>query len=160
MSFRSVALALLALLVAWELTSLAKNTNLLPGPWDVTVTLVKSFPEGLGRHTWASTWRIGIGLLGASVLAVPLGLLLGQSRTLSRLIMPLVYVTYPIPKVVLLPIIILFMGIGDSGKIFLIALIVFYQMLLVVRDAAASIRQELVQSVLSLGAHRLQILRY
>lgn len=160
MNLRSAILGLITFLLAWKLAALAVNINILPQPEDVVAVVIREFPKSLGYHTSVSALRIGIGLLGASALAVPLGLLLGQSRTLSRFIMPLVYITYPIPKVVLLPIIILFLGIGDAGKIFLIALIVFYQMLLVIRDAAAVIRAELVYSVRSLGASRIDLLRY
>jgi NitT/TauT family transport system permease protein len=72
----------------------------------------------------------------------------------------LIYLTYPIPKVVFLPIILLAMGLGDASKIFFIALILFYQVLIVVRDSAAGIHPDLVQSVASLGATRAQLVRY
>jgi NitT/TauT family transport system permease protein len=71
-----------------------------------------------------------------------------------------VYLTYPVPKIVFLPLIMLFLGTGDASKVFIIALILFFQILVVVRDACLAVRPELVQSVRSLGAKRWELLRY
>ena len=49
------------------------------------------------------------------LLRLPAGLVLGQSPRLNRLFSPIVYILYPIPKIVFLPIILLFLGIGDSS---------------------------------------------
>ena len=57
-----------------------------------------------------------------SPVVVPAGLVLGQSQRMNRLFSPLIYIAYPIPKVVLLPIFLLLLGIGNSSKIALIAL--------------------------------------
>jgi NitT/TauT family transport system permease protein len=67
---------------------------------------------------------------------------------------------YPIPKIVFLPIILLLLGVGNLSKIFVICLILFFQMLVVVRDEAASLRPELIASVRSLGAGRRAPIRY
>lgn len=79
---------------------------------------------------------------------------------MSRLAAPVIYLLYPVPKIVLLPIVLLLFGIGDLSKVLIIALILFFQVLVVVRDAAANIRPELVASVRSLGAGRRAILRF
>ena len=107
-----------------------------------------------------SAWRVVASIVLTVVLATPLGLAIGQSQKWNRRLSALIYLTYPIPKVVFLPIILLFLGIGDASKIFLIWLILFYQVLLVVRDASAGVHPDLVQSVESLGSSRLQLLRY
>ena len=96
----------------------------------------------------------------AVVMAAPLGLLLGQSKRLHRLLSPAIYVLYPIPKIVFLPLILLFLGIGDTSKIFIITLILFFQVLVVVRDEAATLRPELIHSVRSLGAGRRALFRF
>ena len=69
-------------------------------------------------------------------------------------------ILYPIPKIVFLPVIILLLGIGNLSKVFVIALILFFQILLVVRDEAAKLRPELIASVRSLGAGRRAIFRF
>jgi ABC-type nitrate/sulfonate/bicarbonate transport system permease component len=160
MSKRATLLALLLLLGMWEAGALAVRSAILPDPWSVTVAFVGELPRGLAWHTLISAWRVVASIVLAVTLAVPLGLALGQMKKLDRLVAPLVYLTYPIPKIVLLPIVLLFLGLGDLSKIFIITLILFYQVLVVVRDAAGGIRPELVLSVRSLGARRRQLYRY
>jgi NitT/TauT family transport system permease protein len=75
-------------------------------------------------------------------------------------ISPVIYLVYPIPKVVLVPIILLILGIGDLPKIAIIFLILFFQILVLVRDQAASLRPELIQSVRSIGAGRRALYRF
>jgi NitT/TauT family transport system permease protein len=160
MSRRATLLALLLLLGLWAAGALAVHSPILPDPWSVAVAFVGELPRGLAWHTLISAWRVMASIVLAVVLAAPLGLALGQMKKLDRLVAPLVYLTYPIPKIVLLPIVLLFLGLGDLSKIFIITLILFYQVLVVVRDAAGGIRPELVLSVRSLGARRRQIYRY
>ncbi len=76
------------------------------------------------------------------------------------MISPIVYVLYPIPKIVFLPIILLFLGIGDMPKIFIIFLILFFQILVLVRDSARNIESRTLLSVRSLGAGRRALFRY
>jgi NitT/TauT family transport system permease protein len=114
----------------------------------------------LGRHFLVSAWRVAASTALAVLLAVPAGLVLGQSRTIDRLAAPLIYILYPIPKIVFLPIILLFLGIGNASKIFMIFLILFFQVLVVVRDEAGALRPELIYSVRSLGAGRRALFRF
>ena len=93
----------------------------------------------------------------ALVAAVPLGLLIGAEKPLRRRLSPFIYLLYPIPHVVLLPLIIILFGIGNFSKIFLIALIVFFQVLVTTRDAARNIHQNYYYSMQTLGASRLQV---
>ncbi len=79
---------------------------------------------------------------------------------MNSLLAPVVYLLYPIPKVVLVPIVLLFLGIGDLPKIVIIYLILFFQILVLVRDQAASLRPELIISVSSLGAGRRALFRF
>jgi NitT/TauT family transport system permease protein len=160
MSKRAILLALVLLLAVWEAAALVVRLSILPDPVTVAGVFLRELPAGLAWHTLVSAWRVLVSIVIAVALAVPLGLALGQLKRLDRLVAPLVYLTYPIPKIVLLPIILLFLGLGDLSKIFIIALILFYQVLVVVRDAAGGIRPELVLSVRSLGAKRAQLFRY
>jgi len=90
----------------------------------------------------------------AIALATPAALVLGQSAKLNRVFSPFIYLLFPVPKVVLVPIVLLFLGVGDMPKIVIITMILFFQILVLVRDAAANIRPELLVSVRSLGAVR------
>lgn len=111
-------------------------------------------------HFQASLWRVIASTLLAIALAAPVGLVLGQSKQLNSLFSPLIYLVYPVPKVVFVPIVLLFLGLGDSPKIVIIFLILFFQVLVLVRDQAAALRPELIQSVRSLGAGRRALFRF
>jgi NitT/TauT family transport system permease protein len=161
MKRRDLFLALLGIAVAWQALSTTLDLPILPPP----LLVLQAFFKGLGngdllRHAIASLWRVVAGTALSIALAVPAGLVLGQSQRLNRFFSPLIYLTYPIPKVVLVPIVLLFFGIGDFPKIILIFMILFFQILVLVRDQAASIRPELIQSVRSLGAGRRALFRF
>ena len=160
MSKKGMVLTVLSLLFLWEIASLGLHSPVLPGPGSVLKAFFLQLGSDLAWHTGVSTWRVAASMALAFALALPLGLVLGQSHTLAKYAAPVIYTTYPVPKIVLLPIVILLLGIGDLSKIFLLTLILFYQVLVVVWDAARNIRPELVRSVRSLGANRAQLLRY
>jgi ABC-type nitrate/sulfonate/bicarbonate transport system permease component len=150
----------LVLIVLWQALAMAVHRPLLPPPLVVFRTFLTELPGALGEHTLVSLYRVLASIALALLLAVPLGLVLGQSKRANRLISPLIYILHPIPKVVFVPIVLLFFGIGDFPKIFIIFLILFFQILVLVRDQAASIRPELIDSVRSLGAGRRALFRF
>jgi NitT/TauT family transport system permease protein len=155
-----VLLAIIGLLVVWQLASMIIDKPILPPPLDVLRAFVLALPEDLGRHLLVSGWRVIASILVAVAAAVPAGLALGLSPTVDRLAAPVIYLLYPIPKIVFLPVIILLLGIGNVSKVFIIALILFFQMLVVVRDEASNLRPERIASVRSLGAGRRAIFRF
>ncbi len=155
-----IVYASLILLLAWQLLASLLHIEVLPAPLVVAQALVREVPRGLGRHFLVSGWRVIASITVATLLAVPAGLALGQSRRFNRFFAPIIYILYPIPKIVFLPIILLFLGIGDASKIFIIFLILFFPILVVVRDQAASLRPELIYSVRSLGAGRRALFRF
>jgi NitT/TauT family transport system permease protein len=153
-------LAILALIAIWQLFSWIINRPILPSPIVVGQVFIEELQAGLIDHFLASLWRVLASTALAILIAAPLGLILGQSKRLNRVISPVIYLVYPIPKVVLVPIILLFLGIGDLPKIVIIFLILFFQILVLVRDQAAGLRPELIQSVRSIGAGRRALFRF
>jgi NitT/TauT family transport system permease protein len=161
MKRRDVLYASIVLLVIWEIAALILNVPILPTPVEVAATFGTELIKGdLLRHFGASLWRVIASTALSIFLAAPAGLILAQSKRLSAIFMPIVYLLYPVPKVVLVPILLLFFGIGDLPKILIIFLILFFQILVLVRDAAGAIRPELIQSVRSLGAGRRALFTY
>jgi NitT/TauT family transport system permease protein len=155
-----VLVAAVAIGLVWEGLALVVQRPILPPPTIVVQSFFSELPRDLGEHFLASLWRV-IASIGLSVaLAVPAGLVLGQSQRLNRIFAPAVYLLFPIPKVVLVPIVLLFFGIGDLPKIVIIFLILFFQILVLVRDQAAGLRPELLHSVRSLGAGRRALFRF
>jgi NitT/TauT family transport system permease protein len=153
-------LAVVVLVVLWQVAAMLFNRPILPYPWDVACSLVVELGKDLPVHFLASLWRVVASTLLSIALAAPVGLVLGQSRRLNKLFGPLIYLLYPIPKVVFVPVILLLLGVGNLAKIIIIFLILFFQVLVLVRDQAAALRPELIQSVRSLGAGRRALFRY
>ena len=160
MKRRDILLAGVFLLLVWQLGSWIIDSPILPPPWRVMVVFVQELGAGLLGHALASLWRVLASTGLAIVLASPAGLILGQSPRLNRLFSPLIYLLYPFPKVVLVPILIIVFGVGNLPKILIIFIILFFQILVLVRDQAAGLQPELIQSVRSLGAGRRALFRY
>jgi NitT/TauT family transport system permease protein len=160
MKKRELILGIMGLTIIWQVTALVVDSPILPGPIEVGNVFVSELTTGLAIHFLVSLWRVLISVVLAVVVAAPLGIILGQSKRLDHIISPIVYVLYPIPKIVFLPIILLFLGIGDVPKIFIIFLILFFQILVLVRDNARNIDTKTILSVKSLGAGRRALFRY
>jgi len=155
------ALAGLAMFfVLWQGAAWLVKNAILPGPVTVVPVFFRLLPGELGLHFLASAGRVLAAVALAVALAAPLGLILGQAPRIDRLVAPLIAILYPIPKIVFLPVIYVLMGITDVSKVLLIALIIFFQILVVVRDEAAGLHPELILSVRSLGAGRRALFRY
>ncbi|MDR0871916.1 MAG: ABC transporter permease subunit [Prevotellaceae bacterium] len=112
------------------------------------------------QHISASSLRIIEGIAIALAIGVPLGLLLARSPKINKIGNPLLYFTYPIPKLALLPLIMLLFGIGEAAKITMIVLILVFQIIVAVRDAALHIPREDFHVLTSLGASKGQMLRH
>jgi NitT/TauT family transport system permease protein len=161
MKRRDLLLAFIFLVVAWQLAAWLVHRPILPSPLQVgRVFITELGSGGLLGHFAVSLWRVLASTILAIALAAPAGLILGQSKRLNNLFSPVIYLVYPIPKVVFVPVVLLFLGLGDLPKIFIIFLILFFQILVLVRDQAAALRPELIQSVRSLGAGRRALFRF
>lgn len=140
------------LLLGWWLLALVVDNSALPVPHQALISFVNGLTNGLLVHVGVSLYRVLISLGLSLILGVPLGLILGKNPQLDSYIAPGIYLIYPIPKVVLMPVLFVLLGIGDLSKIVLITLIVFFQVLVTTRDAARHLEEEYVISVASLGA--------
>jgi ABC-type nitrate/sulfonate/bicarbonate transport system permease component len=160
MKWRDAALGVVATLIVWELLALLIARPVFPPPTQVLVVFFEQITGDLGWHLLVSSGRVIAAIVLSVLTAVPAGLGLGQIRALNRLFSPLIYIAHPIPKIVFLPVILVLFGSGDGSKVFLIALILFFQILVVVRDEAAELRPELIMSVRSIGAGRRALFRY
>lgn len=156
----SMALAGLVILVLWQLAALIISNNILPTPIASFKALYSLLGQSLGRHFVVSFYRVILSVVLSLLLGLPLGLILGREKSIDRFTAPMIYLTYPIPKIVFLPVILLIFGIGNLSKIFLITLIVFYQITVTARDAARSVPPQDIFSMQSLGANRWQIYRH
>jgi NitT/TauT family transport system permease protein len=157
---RDLIFASLALLALWQIASMILSMPILPSPLIVFKVFFEELANGLLPHFFASLWRVMAGMALSVAAAVPAGLAIGQSRRLNRIMSPVIYLLYPIPKVVFVPIVLLLLGIGDLSKIAIIFLILFFQIVVLVRDQAAGLPPQLIQSLRSLGAGRRALFRF
>ncbi|MGD8881088.1 MAG: ABC transporter permease [Desulfobacterales bacterium] len=157
---QAAIIGLLMFFAIWQVLAWIIRRPIMPSPLEVLPIFGTSLFGNLGIHFLASTGRVLAAIGVAVVTAVPIGLGLGQLPKVNRIFAPLIAIVYPIPKIVFLPVIYVLMGITDISKIFLIALIIFFHILVVVRDEAANLHPELILSVRSLGAGRRALFRY
>lgn len=160
MKRRDVILAAVALLLLWQVLAMIVSLPILPDPLDVFGVFVREVQNGLPNHFVFSLWRVFAGMALSVLIAAPVGLAVGGSKTLNRVFSPLIYLLYPIPKVVFVPVVILFLGIGDTAQIAIMFLILFFQIVVLVRDQAAGLPPQLIQSLHSLGAGRRALFRF
>ena len=160
LNIRAAFIGLLMFFAIWQVLAWIIHRPIMPSPLQVIPIFATSLFGDLGMHFLASTARVLAAIGVAVVTAVPIGLGLGQTPKVNRIFAPLIAIVYPIPKIVFLPVIYVLMGITDISKIFLIAIIIFFQILVVVRDEAANLHPELILSVRSLGAGRRALFRY
>ncbi|WP_028581715.1 ABC transporter permease [Desulfogranum japonicum] len=158
---RNLILAAIILLISWQGAALWLNSIALPQPWQVLADFVSKLLQGkIIDDVLISAFRAVAGVVLGALTAVPLGLMIGHEPGLRKSLSPFVYLLYPIPHVVLLPLIIILFGIGNLSKIVLIALIIFFQILVTTRDAAKEIHSNYLYSLQTLGASKWQLYRH
>jgi NitT/TauT family transport system permease protein len=155
------AVTILLIYAVWYVMSRMVGSSLLPDPFVVFLRgLEEAGACAFWQHVGASLFRILSGLVIAFVTAIPCGLLLGSNGRLDRLFSTLIYLGYPIPKIVLLPIVFVFFGLGEASKIVLVTMIIFFQLLINTRDAARSVDTEVIYALKSLGGNRFDFYRH
>lgn len=142
----------------WLVSSIILNTNVIPNPIDVYRHLDTVFTNDIFLHVLYSLRRISIGLILSLVIGVPVGITMAYSKIANKILFPLIYFSYPIPKTALLPIAMLLFGMRDGSKILIMFLIIVFQVIISVRDSVNNIDSTLYQVIKSVGANKLQIL--
>lgn len=159
MVFLSYLIGACALLALWYLIAQAAELPILPSPERVAERLAGIFLSDIAVHGAYSLWRITAGLCLAILIGFPLGMIMGYFPKADRYLAPIVYLTYPIPKIALLPILMLLAGLGEMSKILMIFLIIVFQVVVAVRDGIHAIPKEIYEPLVSLGASFGEIFR-
>ena len=146
-----------AIFVLWWILSAMVALPMIPSPVAVFVKLVDIFAKSIAVHAGFSLWRIAAGLFAAVLVGFPLGMVMGYFPKADRYLAPLVYLTYPVPKIALLPIFMLMAGVGETSKIIMIFLIIVFQVVIAVRDGIHAIPEETYFPLYSLGASFRQV---
>ncbi len=151
---------LAVVLLAWQLAALRGLPEYVLSP----LQIVRSVVEALGtreiyEHIGASLMRALPGFFLGSLMGILLGLAAGVARWFDRMLSPAVFLTYPVPKIVLLPIFMIWFGIGDLSKVLIIALACFYPVFINAYYGVRQTRPILVWSALNMGATPAQVFR-
>ena len=151
--------AIVFIVAGWWITAVLVDSPALPVPTEAVEVLVANADQ-LVPYFLTSAYRVVVSLVIGTVLAVPIAHVCARSRALDTLFAPVLYLLYPIPKVVLLPILLVLFGLADAPKIVLISLTVFFQVLVAVRDAVRAVPESAVVAIRSLGGSRLDEYRH
>ncbi len=146
---------IVVILLWWALAALL-TLPIVPTPYAVLINIIEIFNSKLDIHLLYSLGRILAGILLSALIGVTLGFLMGYFSRIDKILSPLVYFTYPVPKLALLPVVMLLFGLGEISKLIMIVIIIVFQVIITSRDAVKSIPNETFRSLQSLGASRLQ----
>lgn len=159
-----------ALLLTWILlTTDAFGTPLvqplfLPSPYTVMTTFGNLMSNGyqgksLLQHLGISLQRFALGFSITVLLAVPIGLWMGMNETIKAVLDPPIEISRPMPKLALLPLLIIWFGIGETAKVVIIILALFPILSISAMQAVRSVGRRKVLAAMALGASRGTIFR-
>jgi ABC-type nitrate/sulfonate/bicarbonate transport system permease component len=132
----------IGLLAIWQILLMLGfgDRRFVPAPSDIAVRFWQLTVNGeLVRHTAVTLWRVFAGFIIGSVPAVAIGLLMAMFRPVRIFFDPLIAALFPIPKVALMPLLLLAFGFGDASKIALVATAVFFPVIINTYAGAANI---------------------
>ena len=144
--------ACIGLLAVWQIAALALKNDSFP----TAIEAIRAVPDILGDkealiNIWASLRRMTIGFGIAVLFSIPLGLLMGRSRAVAALFNPLLMVIYPVPKAALMPIIMLWLGVGDVTKTLVIFLGVSLPVIYHSFEGAKAVEEKMLWSGAAMG---------
>ncbi len=145
-------LACLGLLAIWQAGSLMLNTESFP----TAIEALRAVPSILGDRESVinildSLRRMAIAFGAALLFAIPLGLMMGRSRLVASFFNPLLMITYPVPKAALMPIIMLWLGVGDLAKMLVIFLGVSLPVIYHSFQGARAVEEKMLWSGAAMG---------
>lgn len=152
--FRRAApvLACIGLLAVWQVASLVLKNDSFP----TAIEAIRAIPDILGDresliNILASLRRMALGFCVAVLISIPLGLLMGRSRSVAAFFNPLLMVIYPVPKAALMPIIMLWLGVGDVTKTLVIFLGVSLPVIYHSFEGAKAVEEKMLWSGAAMG---------
>jgi NitT/TauT family transport system permease protein len=145
-------LAVAGLLGIWQIAALILNTDSFPSALDAIGAIPAILSDrGDLINILASLRRMAIGLSLAVTLAIPLGLMMGRSRAVASFFNPLLMVIYPVPKAALMPVIMLWLGVGDVSKTLVIFLGVSLPIIYHSFQGAKAVEEKMLWSGAAMG---------
>src|SRR5216683_7810795 len=134
------------------------NSVLFPPPWQVFVKAVELTREGvLGENAAVSLRRIFLGFAGGSLIGIPVGLAIGSFRIVRQLLEPYTEFLRFIPATALITIAVIWFGIGEGSKVFLIIYTTVFIVIINTAAGVAAVAPNKIRAARSLGASRAQV---
>ncbi len=159
-------LSIATLLALWWVVSFllgvtlsGPRSGILPGPLEALSATVLNWPT-ISKHLLYSSLRLVTALILAVLAGASLGIIIGFEDFLNTWASPLLYVLYPIPKVVFLPLVLVLLGISNWARIAFIFLVVVFQVMITARDSAKNLSREWKLTVRSAGGGRADLYRH
>jgi ABC-type nitrate/sulfonate/bicarbonate transport system permease component len=155
------ALLIGGLVLAWWLAGVAGLgfERLFPSPWRILVTASDLIRDGgIFSHLGYSLYEIFSGLGIGAVAGISAGVFLGASHTVGRLLEPVIAALAPVPKIIIYPIFIWFLGIGMASRVAMGAVSTFFPMVIYTASAVGQVRPIHLEASRLLGASRIQTL--
>jgi len=149
----------IALFLIWEVVCQVFKVDpfILPAPSRIIEAMVRYW-QPLLRHSFVTLWTTMVGFGLAVVFGVALGLLVGWSRTIYRSLYPVMIGFNTIPKVAVVPILVIWFGIGEVPAIITAFLISFFPVVVNVATGLATMEPELEDVLRALGARKIDIM--
>ncbi len=163
-TFAISAGTLLALVLGWVIATRYHLASplFLPSPSEVLVQFQAIASDGyangtLTEHILASLGRISVSLAFGIVLGVPIGLIMGLNRWAKGVLSVPIDIYWGLPPLAYLPLLIIWLGIGESSKILLLSLSAFAPICYAAQAGVRSVPQERINAAQSLGANTFQL---
>ena len=150
---------LLFTLLLWQVAAIVLASPILPYPVQVIRHFCGALSGSLPVHIAYSLMRIGLSVIASIIIGLPLGIIIGYSPSLSRWLSPFLYLSYPIPKLALLPIIMLLFGLGEVSKTIMIFLILFFPITIDITGSVRAMDKEIFQTMKAFGVNDMAIAR-
>jgi NitT/TauT family transport system permease protein len=146
--------AFLFVLIAWLVIAEAGlvQPQILPSPRAVIAAWWGLFSEGYIRDIGISVARVWVAFLASAVIAIPLGIMMSGYRVITALVEPLVDFVRYLPVPALVPLTLIWFGIGEGSKIALLWIGTFFQLILLIADDARRVPKEFTETGRTLGA--------
>lgn len=150
-------------LLAWEVYVVVLDISeaTLPSPWTLFDYAVNNFAEGTTHpHIFSSLYAVLLGLFIGSFLGILFGYAVAKSRTLELIFEPYIVLAQTVPKIAIAPLLILWFGLGATPKVVLVALVVFFPVMVNAVTSFRSIERDMDQFVRVIGLNWHERLRH
>ena len=151
------AITVSAVILCWELMI---KGGYIPGLWDIISTffILLVNPDFL-YNLWTSIWRLTLGWSIGLFLGTTIGLIMGTNYHARKLIMPLVSILFPIPKIALLPLFIVLLGLGEISKITTIFIGAFFPSIITVYSSVLRTPKTYIEAARACGGNTYMVIR-